>query len=227
MKINIYELVKLSLINPRTYPDVDFIKLNKVRLDLLKRGLSLEEIVIETQKRFLNKNLSIIKIPYIFYHYLYIVAKLLKDKEAIHKIESTSCIIKIINERSKLIKSGMIDFIEIETVLKDKFTDSCELDERGFYNSSLVNYRNLFNFIINYYKSTKRGRKCISESKKKESKLKNKVVMREKMKSQYEFVNKIKSNLLSEDEYTIIKKCLERENVNIDILEKIKNFKFK
>jgi len=229
-KNNIYDLANISITNPK-YSNIDFIEINRFRLDLFKNNYDLREIIYETRKKYLNDNTKPIKlrtIPYIFYHYLYIIAKLLQTnfqyKEVLDKFETITNFKKMIKIRNELIKDGQ-DFITIEKKLGEKFNYEVDEKEISFFN-------NQFNLIKNYNKFKKRGRKLISKSKKEESKLKNKLIMREKMRQSYTFIKKIKENLLSEDEFNIIKNLLNGESIQckevikIELLEKLKNFKF-
>jgi len=192
------------------------------KLDLLKNDVDLRMINYlffkKTHPEYVGQ---LIKHSYhnCNYHYMLCQARLLKDYKSIKKIYTISNQHSIIKERNKLIKEGK-DPIESEKYLIQKYKIDTDININMFIIEDLYKKIKIFNEM------NKIGRPRLSNSKKEESKIKNKMIMRDKMKKKYEELKKFTDNLFSKEEEEYIRLHLNQSDKDIyeKVMKKVSKF---
>lgn len=203
---------RLKLIfNHYGYSTENFEDKIKNRKQLLSQGKNIYECHINTTVNTKNSSLKDLHKLDTLYHAYYVKLKPIYNikKEIIPYIERYK-------EREEMIKENKKTPYEIEEYLCKKYNLDIQLED-------LKELIELHHDIIRVF-SNKRGRPPLPSYLKKEGIEKNREKMREKMRNTYDFIKEINNNLLTEEEFKILKEKIED---NTSLINKLSFFTYR
>jgi len=153
MKLTPGELMRRSFVKHVYHPD-DYEDLINYRLDLIKLSTHLPTMIKATMKRFIPTKVPKITNkdnPVIFYHYLYLCAKMVKDKEVIKVLEEIPHFYEIIELRNKNILNE-IDPIKNEMEILKLFNINLDIDNFIYPIINLMTFIKMYNENFIYKK---------------------------------------------------------------------------
>jgi hypothetical protein len=216
-----------KFINLKTYPyfpKETFVERVKIRLNLIKKGHSLEFVNKEVCNLSCNKIVDP-KFKYVDYncihHYYYILAKLKKDKDAMNILLTTHANnFDIFKLRENMLKeNSSLGNIEIEKLISQKYNlghpGPC-IQFTDNFNPVLINM--VYEQLRIYYSNFKKGRPKKLDNTVKINK--NKEKMKMIMSNKYKELNKYRTHLFTKEE----KDYLLQLSMSDELREKINIF---